>query len=504
MPHFADLVDLASERLGGAVLFANDDFFAEKENLLKPEPAVFVPDRYTDRGKWMDGWESRRRRTPGHDFCVLKLGLSGVVRGVDVDTSHFKGNFPEAFSLDAACAAEDATLDDLGTSKAPWSEIQPCTPLRGDSRNLFPVGRASGFGRVTHLRLHIYPDGGVARLRVFGDVVADWRVHEASGNLVDLCALSNGGLVLASSDSFFGSHQNLLMPGRASSMKEGWETRRSRRKGYDWAILRLGSRGVIQEAEIDTNHFKGNYPDTASIEICDAPEAELPSLTDPSRDWQPLLVETKLEAHTRHLFAKELVNKRPATHARLRIYPDGGVSRLRLYGRPAPPQALPRLNQASGEEARAELLRCCGSSRWASEVSNARPFASHLDLFTAAEAAFQTLADGDWLEAFRAHPRIGDREALRARFAATATWAEGEQAAALAASDAILDELARGNEAYEARFSHIFILCASGEPASRMLSSLRDRLKNPPDIELRIAASEQQRITRLRLGKLLA
>jgi allantoicase len=502
VPHFTDLVDLASERLGGTVLFANDDFFAPKENLLKSESPVFIPDRYTDRGKWMDGWESRRRRVSGHDFCIVKLGLPGVVRGVDVDTAHFKGNYPDACSIEAASAPAGAPADALGTPAAPWTPILARTALRGDTRNLFSV---TARGRFTHIRFHIYPDGGVARLRIHGDVAADWPRLEASPGLVDLAALENGGLVLASSDSFFGSHQNLLMPGSAASMKDGWETKRSRRSGldpgHDWAIVRLGTRGVIRKAEIDTSHFKGNYPDRASLEVCDAPAADLDSLHDRGRAWHSLLAEAKLAANTVHVFEKELSNT-PATHVRLRIYPDGGVSRLRLRGRPAAPEGLRRLNAASPEEAERELHRCCGSTRWASRIAASRPFPRHLDLLSAAEDVFEEMNAEDWRETFRAHPRIGDRAMLKASFAFGPE--ASEQEAALAAPESVLDELAKANAEYEKRFGHTFIVFAAGQPASRILASLRDRLTNPPDVELSVAAGEQMKITRLRLGRLLA
>jgi allantoicase len=230
----------------------------------------------------------------------------------------------------------------------------------------------------------------------------------------------------------------------------------------------------------------------------------LESLTDPRREWTTLVPESPLAAHTIHAFEKELAAASPATHIRLRIYPDGGVSRLRLHGEMAPPAALNRLNEASRDDASAELLKCCGSRRWAARLADLRPFASHLDLLSAADQVFSKLDDGDWLEAFAAHPRIGDRAAIASRFGETRSWAEGEQAGALVAPDAVLDELARGNQAYEERFGHVFLICATGQSAFRMLASLRDRLANPPDIELQIAADEQRRISRLRLEKLLA
>ncbi len=489
---FTDLVDLASERLGGAVPFANDDFFAPKENLLRPEPAIFVPDRYTDRGKWMDGWESRRRRTEGHDFCIVRLGLPGRIRGVDVDTSHFTGNFPEAASVDAIEAPHETPWEALGTDGSSWTEILPRSPLRGDTRNLFEVRHAP---RVTHVRLHIYPDGGVARLRVHGDVAPDLSRKNGDGPL-DLSALENGGFVLASSDSFFGAHQNLLMPGPGIGMKDGWETKRSRRPGFDWVIVRLGTRGVVVRAGIDTSFFKGNFPDEASLETFDAPVATLEELMDASREWSPLLTPVKLRADTRHVFEKELLPGAPATHVRLRIYPDGGVSRLRLFGTPRPPAALERLNSADRESALRMLTSLCGSGRFASKVRENRPFASERDLIRAAEDAFEEMRPDDWLEAFCAHPRIGDRGA--------AGRAAVEQAGALAAPAAVLERFTAANTEYEKRFGHLFIVCASGRSAEEMLEGLEERLVNPPTREMEIAVAEQRKITRLRIGRLLA
>ncbi|MEO6327009.1 MAG: 2-oxo-4-hydroxy-4-carboxy-5-ureidoimidazoline decarboxylase, partial [Thermoanaerobaculia bacterium] len=269
-------------------------------------------------------------------------------------------------------------------------------------------------------------------------------------------------------------------------------------------IVRLGTRGVISQVELDTSHFKGNFPDAAALEGCDAPAAELESLTDPKREWTTILPETPLKAHTRHRFEKELAPAGAVTHVRLRNFPDGGISRMRLHGTPALPAALTALNEESPEEAAAELLRCCGSVRWAAGVAALRPFASHLDLFAGAEQLLDTLTREDWLEAFAAHPRIGDRAALAARFGSTRAWAEGEQASALTAPDALLDELAAGNAAYEKRFGHVFLICATGLPAFRMLASLKERMTNPHDIELATAADEQRRITRLRLARLLA
>jgi allantoicase len=328
MMNFTELVDLAAERVGGAVLYANDDFFAPKENLLKASAPVFIEGKYTDRGKWMDGWESRRRRTPGYDWCVIRLGLPGLIRGGVVDTSHFKGNYPEQCSLEACAIDGQPDVEQLLDEAVEWTEVLPVSQLRGDSQNPFPVVHDR---RVTHLRFKIYPDGGVARLRVYGEVMPDWaRIKH--GGLIDLAAVEHGGLVLSCSDMFFGHRHNLIMPGRAANMSDGWETKRRRGPGYDWVIIRLGARGRIQQVEVDTSHFKGNYPESCSLEGCDAPDAALDAGAHASGAWSELLPRTRLQAHTRHLFADELKQAGALTHVRFNIYPDGGVSRLRLYG----------------------------------------------------------------------------------------------------------------------------------------------------------------------------
>jgi allantoicase len=328
---FTNLVDLAAERLGGAVLFANDDFFAPKENLLKASAPVFIEGKYTERGKWMDGWESRRRRTPGFDWCLIRLGLPGIVRGVVVDTSFFRGNFPESCSLEARVADGNATVEELTNDESDWVEILPVSNLNGDSQNPFAVASVE---RFTHLRFKIYPDGGVARLRVYGDVIPDWKRIRSRGGEVDLASVENGGLVVATSDEFFGHRHNLIMPGRGFDMSDGWETKRRRGPGHDWCVIRLGAAGVIRRIEVDTSHFKGNFPESCSLEVCRAPEGATfdDEATLSALPWRTFLPRTKLQAHTRHFYEEELLASGEATHARFKIFPDGGVSRLRLYG----------------------------------------------------------------------------------------------------------------------------------------------------------------------------
>ena len=317
---FTELVDLASERLGGAVVAANDEFFAPKDNLIKSEPAVWIEGKYTDRGKWMDGWETRRRRDTGHDWCIVRLGVPATVRGVDVDTSFFTGNYPEA------CAIDVCDLPRLVAADAPavsWREVLARTPLKGDSHNLFAISDAP---KATHVRLRIFPDGGVARLRVHGEVVADWVRLTKRGD-VDLAAAEHGGLVVACSDMFFGSRHNLIMPGDARHMADGWETKRHRGPGHDWTIVRLGTPGVVRRIEVDTRHFKGNAPGACSLEACAGDDYERGS-------WRDLLPKMSLEPHARHVFEEEVQPIGDVAYVRFNIYPDGGVGRLRLYGKP--------------------------------------------------------------------------------------------------------------------------------------------------------------------------
>ncbi|HEY2907838.1 MAG TPA: allantoicase [Vicinamibacterales bacterium] len=336
-PPYADLVDLAAERFGGAVIDANDEFFAAKENLIKREPAAWHEGEYTDRGKWMDGWETRRRRdiatvgSGAHDWCIVRLGARGIVRGVDVETTFFTGNYPEACAIDMCDLPALATLGELEV--AAWRELLEKTALKGDSHNAIGIAAAAP---ATHLRLRIYPDGGVARLRVYGDVVADWNRLRQRGE-VDLAAAEHGGVVVGCSDMFFGSRHNLIMPGDAINMGDGWETKRRRGPGHDWTIVRLAARGIVRRAEIDTRHYKGNAPGECSLDACVAATDDDTLVVDSSIDdngrWRELLARTTVQPHARQIFDR-LHDIGSATHVRFNIFPDGGVGRLRLFGTP--------------------------------------------------------------------------------------------------------------------------------------------------------------------------
>jgi allantoicase len=321
---FTKLTDLAAERLGGKALSCSDDFFAEKENLLKSGRGIFIADKYTDRGKWMDGWESRRKRVPGHDWCIIQLATTGKIHGVDIDTNHFLGNHPPFASIEACYIRSGESLDTVK-----WVEILSKSSLQPGSQNFFEISDRNIY---SHLRLNIYPDGGVARLKVYGEVYKDWSLVSES-DLVDLAAAGNGAKSVLCNDMFFSHMDNLIMPGKGINMGDGWETKRNRTpNNKDWVIVRLAHQGYIKKILVDTSHFKGNYPDTCLIEGCNlSPEKEEELITG-NIQWETILPQTKLQADFDHLFEKEIAAKNAYTHIRLSIFPDGGVSRMRVWG----------------------------------------------------------------------------------------------------------------------------------------------------------------------------
>lgn len=504
MKDFAQLVDLASERVGGRVIAANDEFFAPKGNLLRASKPVFIEDKYTARGKWMDGWETRRRREPGCDWCIIRLGLPGIVHGVVVDTSHFKGNFPEQCSIEVCAVDAKASLKQLTGAQTEWLELLPKSALKGDTQNIFAVHDTR---RFTHLRLNIYPDGGVARLRVHGEVVPDEALCEKPE--IDLAAIESGARVIASSDEFFGAPQNMLMPGRARNMGDGWETRRRRGPGFDWVILKLGFPGTICRIEVDTTHFKGNFPESCSLEACNAEVADAANQgLFAALEWKEVLPRTKLKANALHIFRREIRDAGSVSHARFNIFPDGGVARLHIFGAPSRSGSraggLRGLNSLSKEEAEAAFLDCCGSKEWVRQMVFHRPFKAVPQLLETADRIWAGVRPDDWLEAFRRHPPIGGKKAEGKQSGTASRWSAKEQSGVKKASPATLAALAEANRAYHEKFGYIFIICATGKSSEEILSRLQQRLGSDPEAELRTAAEEQRQITRLRLEKLLA
>ena len=321
MSDFRALPDLAGRALGGAVMASNDAFFAEAENLLLPYEPV-RHDEFGHKGKVYDGWETRRRRSAGQDWVVVRLGVPGIVRGVVVDTSFFTGNYPTAASLDGIGVEGHPTAAELSTMD--WEPLLPESGLDGDARNAFGVESSR---RVTHVRLTIHPDGGVARLRVHGTPVADPRPLDAGP--VDLAALENGAAVTGCSNEFYSKPAQLISPGLARSMGEGWETARRRQPGNEWVAVRLAGAGAITLAELDTSYFLGNAPESARLTGC--PAGADPADPADEAAWVELLPRTRLLPDTRHRFVLPATTE--VTDARLDAYPDGGMARLRLWGR---------------------------------------------------------------------------------------------------------------------------------------------------------------------------
>lgn len=488
MTDFTGLVDLADRRLGAGVVAASDEFFAGKENLLRRSAPAFDPHAYTARGKLMDGWETRRRREPGHDWVVVRLGAPGVIRGVVVDTAHFLGNYPQACAVDA-CAG-DGYPSPTELAGATWHEVVPQTQLQAGTEHRLAV---TDEHRWTHVRLAIYPDGGVARLRVHGDVLPDPRLLE--GRPVDLAATEIGGLVLDCSDHFYSAPANLLLPDSPATMADGWETRRLRGTGNDWVLIRLGARGHVRQVLVDTTHFVGNAPGACRVTGCDATAG---ALDDPA-GWRDILPMTALQPDTVHRFRAAPAGS--VTHARVDIHPDGGLARLRMFGDldPAGGEALGLawLNALPAEQAERALLASNAAPAWATAVTAGRRYPDRAALLRAADRAADLLDRNDWLVAFAAHPRIGVGGPL-------SVTSSQEQAGAAGAPAEVLAALAAENSAYEEKFGHVFLICASGLTAGQMLAALRERRSHDADSELAVAVTEHRKITALRLGKLLS
>ena len=318
------LVNLADARLGAKATFVTDDWFAEVNRMLNPEPPVWKEGVYDDAGKWMDGWESRRKRFEGYDYAIIRLGAPGMIQAIEINTNFFTGNFPPSASVDV-CYSPDQDPDD----KTKWYTLLPSVDLQGDSEHLFEVNNDQPW---SHVRLNIYPDGGIARFRVYGRPFIDWDSVDNS-QCIDLVSALNGGCALSCSDEHFGKMGNLTNPGRGVNMGDGWETARRRSPGYDWVILALGSPGVAEEIEIDTAHFKGNFPDSCDIQAAYVRGGSPEQIATQSLFWKTLLPNQKLSADSIHKFSVD-PEFGPITHVKLNIHPDGGVSRLRVFGKP--------------------------------------------------------------------------------------------------------------------------------------------------------------------------
>lgn len=316
-------INLASPRLGANIVEVSDDFFGAAERMLNDAPPIFFPDRYDEHGKWMDGWESRRRRQGGHDHCIIQLGAKGVLSGFELNTRFFTGNHPPHMSV------EGALVDGLPDKNTEWTEIVAQSDLAADSTNPFPIDDNRAYNV---LRLNILPDGGIARFRVWGTPVCEWKRQDSDG-YYELSAIVNAGRVIGYSDAHYGDPWIILTSGRGQNMGDGWETRRRRGPGNDWIVIALGAAGIAKIIEVDTAHFKGNYPDRCSIQAAHMADMADDDIVVASENWTELMGEQRMQMDHIHNFEGTTLREiGPITHIRLNIFPDGGISRVRVFG----------------------------------------------------------------------------------------------------------------------------------------------------------------------------
>ena len=317
------MINLAEPRLGSKVIFKTDDFFASSSRIINPNPPIFKEGVFDKHGKWMDGWETRRKRDKGHDYLILKLGKPGKINKVDIDTSYFSGNQPSKISLEACFSKKK-----LPSKNSKWITILKKKTTKANSHHFFYVKNKSIF---THVKLNIYPDGGVARLRIYGTMQTKKKFGK---KIINLTSILNGATPIACNNEHFGRAENILAPGTGKNMGDGWETRRSRGKNFDWLILKCATAGKISKIQIDTHHFKGNYPDKCSLQAAHLnTRVSGKAIVKKSRKWKLLLNKVKLHAHKKHNFQNKLMKNKKVNYIKINIFPDGGISRIRAFGR---------------------------------------------------------------------------------------------------------------------------------------------------------------------------
>jgi allantoicase len=317
------LIDLTNPALGTKIIFKTDDFFASANRILNPSPPIFKERVYDKNGKWMDGWESRRKRTPNHDYLIIKLGKPGNIKKIDFDTSHFNGNQPSMVSLEG-CNSKSNKIKSFK-----WKKIIGKIKTKANSHHIFNIKSHSIF---THIKLNIFPDGGIARLRLYG--LISTKGNKFTNNKINLASILNGAVVVACNNEHFGKTENIIFPGKAINMGDGWETRRRRDKGFDWAILNTVNGKEIKDIEVSTHHFKGNYPSYCTIQAAYlSKKINTKKIIKQSNKWKLLLNKSNLSANNSHKFKNKLMKNDKINYVKINIFPDGGISRFRMYGK---------------------------------------------------------------------------------------------------------------------------------------------------------------------------
>ena len=318
------MIDLAQPRLGSKIVYKTDEFFAKANRIINPDEPFFIENKFDKHGKWMDGWETRRKRNKGYDYLIIRLGKEGRISKVNIDTTHFNGNQPNHASLHACHSKKN-----IPDKKTKWKTILKKKKMKPNDQNVFTINKNSIF---THVKLSIFPDGGVARLRLYGSIAIEKLFF--GKKTVNLSSLLNGASIIACNNEHFGKAENILAPGKAKNMGDGWETRRSRGKNFDWLIFKCATPGIINKVQIDTHHFKGNYPDMCSLQATNMTgKISKKSVVKKSKKWKLLLNKVKLHAHKKHNFQNKLMKNKKINYIRINIFPDGGISRIRAFGR---------------------------------------------------------------------------------------------------------------------------------------------------------------------------
>ncbi len=486
-------VDLAARSLGGSVVAANDETFAPKEQLIDDREPTFNPGVFGPRGQVYDGWETRRRRDPpgpdDADWALVRLGAPGIVHRVVVDTRFFAGNYPPECEL-ATCWADGWPSPDELAGSPNWQPITGRIGLLGDHLNVIDIPEPA---LASHIRLTIHPDGGVARLRVLGEVLPDPR--RWSGVTVDLAAAEHGGRVLDCSDRFYSPPEHVLLPGGAATMADGWETRRRREPGNDWLIVALGVPGELRLVVVDTSRFVGNAPAAIRLTGCALSKGQ---------DWVELLPRTRIQPDTCHWFGADagLDTGSVVDRVRCDLIPDGGLARLRLVGVPSPAgragAGLRWWNALPAAEAAAQVATCNASQAWATALVAGRPYADLDRLIAASDEILATIPWPNIEQALAAHPRIGRPPEGRGR----ESVASRAEQSGVSDDAALRAALAEANRAYEHRFGHVFLVRARSRSGDELLGLLRERLGNDEETERGVVCRELAEITSLRLREL--
>ena len=315
------LIDLAQPRLGSKIIYKTDDFFASANRIISPTNPIFKEGVFDKNGKWMDGWESRRKRTSGYDYIILKLGKPGTISKIDVDTSHFNGNQPSMISVEGTYSHSNKI------KQFKWKSILLKKKTKANSHHFFYTKNEKIF---THIKFNIFPDGGVARLRLYGSIA---KSKNFKNKRVNLASLLDGASVVACNNEHFGKAENILAPGKAKNMGDGWETRRRRDKGHDWLILNSIDGNDIDKIEISTHHFKGNFPNHCSLQAAYLSSKSSKQIVKSSNKWKFLLKSSKLSSNKNHTFKNFLMKKERINYIRINIFPDGGISRFKIFGK---------------------------------------------------------------------------------------------------------------------------------------------------------------------------